>query len=93
MKRVIFHPEADAEMVAAAEFYDGKSTGLGTDFTACCIGSKASESSWLPLRISGGGQGTGVTANLPNLRFQRAALRAAAEPLGPLAGVAQQPRR
>jgi hypothetical protein len=114
VKRVIFHPEADAEMVAAAEFYDAKNAGLGRDFIAeveratrallvhSRIGhrfsrrlrrvlvqrfpygllyrSKASESSWLPSRISGGDQGTGVTANLPNLRFQRPALRAAAEP-------------
>ena len=34
MKRVIFHPEAEAEMVAAAEFYEARSAGLGIDFIA-----------------------------------------------------------
>jgi toxin ParE1/3/4 len=34
VKRVIFHPEAEAEMVAAAEFYEAKSAGLGIDFIA-----------------------------------------------------------
>jgi toxin ParE1/3/4 len=34
VKRVIFHPEAEAEMVAAAEFYEGRSAGLGIDFIA-----------------------------------------------------------
>lgn len=34
MKRVIFHPEAETEMVAAAEFYEARSTGLGIDFIA-----------------------------------------------------------
>jgi len=34
VKRVIFHPEADAEMMAAAEFYEAKSAGLGIDFIA-----------------------------------------------------------
>jgi len=32
VKRVIFHPEAEAELVAAAKFYEAGSTGLGTDF-------------------------------------------------------------
>ena len=34
MKRVIFHPEAEAEMVAAAKFYEARSAGLGIDFIA-----------------------------------------------------------
>lgn len=34
MKRVIFHPEAEAEMVAAAEFFEARSMGLGIDFIA-----------------------------------------------------------
>lgn len=34
MKQVIFHAEADAEMMAAAEFYESKSRGLGGDFIA-----------------------------------------------------------
>ena len=34
MKRVVFHPEAEAELVAAAEFYDTNSPGLGLDFIA-----------------------------------------------------------
>ena len=29
---IVFHPAAEAEMVAAAEFYDERSTGLGLDF-------------------------------------------------------------
>jgi hypothetical protein len=102
VKRVTFHPEADAEMMAAAEFYEAKSAGLGSDFiaevggtralvaysrighrfskrlhrvlvqrhTVCCTESKASASSWLPLRISGGAQGTGITANLPPKRME-----------------------
>ena len=32
MKRVILHPEAGAEMLAAAEFYEGKRAGLGIEF-------------------------------------------------------------
>jgi toxin ParE1/3/4 len=34
VKRVVFHPEAEAELVAAAEFYDAQSPGLGLDFIA-----------------------------------------------------------
>ena len=34
MKRVVFHPEAEAELVAAAQFYDSHSPGLGVDFIA-----------------------------------------------------------
>jgi hypothetical protein len=34
VKRVVFHPEAEAEMVAAAEFYESNSSGLGLDFIA-----------------------------------------------------------
>jgi plasmid stabilization system protein ParE len=29
-----FHPEAEAELLAAARFYEGKSKGLGLDFLA-----------------------------------------------------------
>ena len=32
MTRVVFHPAAEAELVAAAEFYDAHSPGLGLDF-------------------------------------------------------------
>ena len=32
MKRVTFHPEAEAEMRAAAEFYETRRRGLGVDF-------------------------------------------------------------
>ena len=32
MIRIVFHPAAEAEMVAAAEFYDARSPGLGLDF-------------------------------------------------------------
>jgi toxin ParE1/3/4 len=34
VKRVVFHPEAETELVAAAEFYDTHSPGLGLDFIA-----------------------------------------------------------
>lgn len=34
MKRVVFHPDAEAEMVAAAKFYEARSAGLGADFIA-----------------------------------------------------------
>ena len=30
--RVIFHPEAHAEMIAQARYYEAKSEGLGSDF-------------------------------------------------------------
>ena len=30
--RVIFHPEAHAEMIEQARYYENKSEGLGTDF-------------------------------------------------------------
>ena len=32
MKRVRFHPEAEAELVAAGEFYDTQAAGLGLEF-------------------------------------------------------------
>ena len=32
--RVNFHPEAHAEMIAQAQYYDAKSEGLGSDFLA-----------------------------------------------------------
>jgi plasmid stabilization system protein ParE len=32
VKRVVFHPQAEAEMQAAAEFYETKRRGLGADF-------------------------------------------------------------
>ena len=34
MTRVIFHPEAEAEFLAAARFYDAQTPGLGVDFVA-----------------------------------------------------------
>jgi hypothetical protein len=34
VKRVSLYPEAEAELVAAAEFYEAKSAGLGVDFIA-----------------------------------------------------------
>jgi plasmid stabilization system protein ParE len=34
VKRVAFHPEAEAEFVAAAQFYEAQSLGLGRDFIA-----------------------------------------------------------
>ena len=34
MTRVVFHPEAEAELVAAAQFYELHSRGLGLDFIA-----------------------------------------------------------
>ena len=34
MKRVVFHREAEAELVAAARFYDSHRLGLGLDFIA-----------------------------------------------------------
>ena len=30
--RIIFHPEAHAEMIEQARYYENKSEGLGTDF-------------------------------------------------------------
>lgn len=30
--RVVFHPEAHAEMIAQAQYYENKSEGLGSDF-------------------------------------------------------------
>jgi hypothetical protein len=30
--RVIFHPEANAEMIEQARYYENKSEGLGADF-------------------------------------------------------------
>ena len=32
MRRVIFHPEADAELVEAAQHYESQSHGLGRNF-------------------------------------------------------------
>jgi plasmid stabilization system protein ParE len=32
VKRVVFHPEAEAEFLAAARFYDAHQPGLGLDF-------------------------------------------------------------
>ncbi len=32
MKPLIFHPEADEEVIDAAQWYDGKNPGLGTEF-------------------------------------------------------------
>jgi len=32
MPHLIFHPAADAELIAAAEFYESQTTGLGRDF-------------------------------------------------------------
>jgi len=32
VKRVVFHPEAEAEFMAAARFYDTHKPGLGLDF-------------------------------------------------------------
>ena len=32
MKPVVFHPEADAEVIDAADWYDGRLRGLGADF-------------------------------------------------------------
>ncbi len=32
MLRLIFHPEADAELIAAAQYYESQFTGLGADF-------------------------------------------------------------
>ena len=32
MRRVEFHPEAQAEFIAAARFFEGKAEGLGLDF-------------------------------------------------------------
>jgi plasmid stabilization system protein ParE len=32
--RVVFHPEAEAELLAAARFYDAQTRGLGLDFIA-----------------------------------------------------------
>ena len=34
MKRVIFHPEAEVEFLAAAEFYEAHRRGLGVEFIA-----------------------------------------------------------
>jgi hypothetical protein len=34
VKRVTFHPEAEAELVAAGKFYEAKWAGLGLDFIA-----------------------------------------------------------
>lgn len=31
---VRFHPDAEAELIAAAEFYEGQAAGLGVDFIA-----------------------------------------------------------
>jgi len=30
--RLIYHPEAEAELISAAEFYEGRLPGLGTQF-------------------------------------------------------------
>lgn len=32
MKNIDFHPEAEEEMIASAEYYDSKSEGLGNKF-------------------------------------------------------------
>ena len=32
MHRVIFHPEADAELVASAKYYESQTQGLGRNF-------------------------------------------------------------
>ncbi len=32
MKNIVFHQEADEEMMASAEYYDSKSDGLGIKF-------------------------------------------------------------
>lgn len=32
MNRVVFHDEAEAELLAAARFYDGEKPGLGVEF-------------------------------------------------------------
>lgn len=32
MSRVVFHPEAEAEFIAAARFYEAQGSGLGVDF-------------------------------------------------------------
>lgn len=34
MKRVVFHPEAEAEFLAGAEFYEAQRHGLGVEFIA-----------------------------------------------------------
>lgn len=34
MKRVAFHPEAEAELVAAAGYYEDQAANLGVDFLA-----------------------------------------------------------
>jgi plasmid stabilization system protein ParE len=34
VKRVVFHPEAEADLVAAAQFYESHRPGLGVDFIA-----------------------------------------------------------
>lgn len=34
MKRVVFHPDADIEFLAAAEFYEAQRRGLGAEFLA-----------------------------------------------------------
>lgn len=32
MKPAVFHPQADAEMIAAAQWYDSQHRGLGSEF-------------------------------------------------------------
>jgi len=32
MKHIVFHPEADAEVIAAADWYEERVRGLGSDF-------------------------------------------------------------
>ena len=48
--RLIYHPEAEAELVEAAEFYESRSTGLGTrflkEFDATVTEMQASPSLW-----------------------------------------------
>ena len=34
MKRVVFHPEAEVEFLAAAEVYEAQRRGLGVEFIA-----------------------------------------------------------
>ncbi len=34
MKRVRFHPDAEAEFIAAGEFYEAQAEGLGLEFVA-----------------------------------------------------------
>ena len=113
MKRVVFHPEAEAELVAAVEFYDAHTPGLGLDFitevqratrallTYPRVGRQFSkrlrrvlvqrspygllyqiESDEVFVVAVAHVRRRGVVGDVPNLRLQRTALRAAAEPPG-----------